>query len=116
MTFANFFFLLLIFIPLTLLWVFALVDLAQRKNIAGAVKALWAVAIVLLPVIGMLIYFIAVPPQGISIQIPRGEPGEASPPMITDDRIVELEKLAKLKDDGVITDDEFSDLKARVIG
>jgi hypothetical protein len=57
-TFWELFFTLMIFIPLIMLWVFALVDVFQNNALSGAAKALWAIAIVLLPIIGMLIYFI----------------------------------------------------------
>jgi hypothetical protein len=115
MTFANIFFLLLIYIPLIMLWVFALSDLAHRKDISGIAKGLWAVAIVLLPVIGMLVYFIARPHDGTAVEDPDVVPGITAPIQITDDHIAELEKLAKLKENGAITDEEFSALKAKVL-
>lgn len=116
MTYANIFVLLLIFIPLTLLWVFALWDLSGRTDLSGAAKGLWAVAIVLLPLVGMLIYFVMIPQDSVSNQPPRVVSGTDAPPTITDDRMAELAKCAQLRDDGVLTDEEFSDLKARIIG
>ena len=63
--FSDWFFstliLLFVFIPLVTLWVFTLVDLFVRHDLKGFQKALWLLCIVLLPVIGVLIYFIARP-------------------------------------------------------
>ena len=58
MTFWQVFLTLMIFVPLLMLWVFTLVDLFHRRDLSGAARALWAVAIVLLPLIAMVIYFI----------------------------------------------------------
>ena len=57
-------FILLIYIPTVLLWLFALVDLARRQDLSGLAKGLWAVAIVFLPVIGMFVYFATSPEPG----------------------------------------------------
>jgi len=54
-------FVLLIYIPIVLLWLFALVDLAGRRDLSGLAKGLWAVAIVFLPLIGMFVYFATTP-------------------------------------------------------
>ena len=116
MTFTNIFFLVLIYIPLILLWVFTLSDLARRKDISGGAKGLWAVAVVLLPLIGMLIYFITRPHDRIATQDPDILPGFTAPVQITDDHVTELEKIAKLKEDGAITDEEFAKMKAAVLG
>lgn len=116
MTFANMFFLVLIFVPLVLLWVFTLTDLAHRRDLSGVAKGLWAVAVVLLPVIGMLIYFITRPDDTGTSEDWDTVPGTVAPLAITDDQITELERLAQLKDDDAITADEYAKLKSRVIG
>src|SRR5262245_4077821 len=43
------FFLLLIWIPLVLIWIFALVDIFRRDDIGGGAKALWVIVVILLP-------------------------------------------------------------------
>ena len=62
-TFWEFFLLLVIFVPMLMLWLFTLGDLAKRADISGLAKGLWAVAVVLLPVLGMLFYFITRPSE-----------------------------------------------------
>lgn len=61
MSFWQLMFVLLIYIPIVLLWFFTLADLAKRQDLSGLAKGLWAVAIVFLPVIGMIVYFATIP-------------------------------------------------------
>jgi hypothetical protein len=50
------FFLLLIFLPLAMLWVFALVDIFRRHDMGGGSKALWVAIVIVIPFIGALVY------------------------------------------------------------
>ena len=126
MTFWQVFLMLMIFVPLIMLWVFALVDLFQRADLSGTAKALWAVAIVLLPLIGMLIYFILrdsetaayaespvesrpSPPPTASSESEDWSPGAA-------DVADQLERLADLRDRSILTDDEFQREKDKLLG
>ena len=45
-----------------------------------------------------------------------GMPAAASPPAGEDDRVAQLERLAKLKDSGALTEQEFEREKARILG
>ena len=58
MSFWDFFWLLVIWLPLMLLWAFALVDVFRRDDMRGWLKALWVAVIILLPFFGTLIYLI----------------------------------------------------------
>ena len=40
----------------------------------------------------------------------------AAPPVAADDPVAEIEKLAKLKDQGVITEEEFTAKKKQILG
>ena len=53
----------LIAIPLLLIWVLTLVDLARRHDLSGGRKVLWALVVLLVPVVGVIVYFVARPPQ-----------------------------------------------------
>jgi hypothetical protein len=115
-TFWNIFFLLLIFIPLLLLWLFTLNDLTKRSDMSGLSKGLWAIAVVFLPVIGMLLYFI-VRPDAPVMAAPAGvvqsDDGDQS---LSDADSEELEKMHRLKESGAITDTEFASLKTKMLG
>lgn len=115
MSFWEIFVLLLIFVPLLMLWLFTLGDLAKRADISGLAKGLWAVLVVILPVIGMLVYFIARPSD------PEMQPdpstrlaeirGAANPPSTTD----QIERLGELRDSGILSDDEFTAAKLKIL-
>jgi hypothetical protein len=115
MTFANILLLLIIFVPLIMLWVFSLNDLAHRKDLSGAAKGLWAVAIVLLPVIGMLVYFFTRPSDTAPAADWDVVVGTIPPISITDGQIADLERLARLRSDGAITDEEYLQLKTKAL-
>lgn len=53
----------LIAIPLLLIWALTIVDLVRRHDLSGGRKVLWALFVLVLPVIGVIVYFIARPPQ-----------------------------------------------------
>jgi hypothetical protein len=49
---------LFIFIPLLLIWLFAIVDLFGRADLGGFAKALWLLAILFLPILGTIGYYL----------------------------------------------------------
>ena len=104
-SFWDNFWTLLIFIPLLLLWIFALVDLFKNPDVSGVAKALWAIAIVLVPIIGMIVYFLVV------YESESEQPSGSSAATI--DR---LSQLAELRDQNVLSEDEFQREKDRLLG
>lgn len=126
MTFWQLFLLLMIFIPLIMLWIFTLVDLFQRADLTGVAKALWAIAIVLLPLIGMLVYFLLrdseAPAAGDrpADDRPVSAPAASSDPngsaLGAADVADQLERLADLRDKSILTDDEFQREKDKLLG
>ncbi|MCH7567490.1 MAG: response regulator, partial [Nitrospirae bacterium] len=50
--------LLVVWVPLVLLWLSALLDLFLRQHMSGIARVLWLLLIIFLPVIGAIIYFI----------------------------------------------------------
>ncbi len=50
-----------IFVPLIMLWIFALVDLFRRKGISAIVRVLWLLFIIFLPIFGPLTYLVVRP-------------------------------------------------------
>ena len=100
----------LIFIPLIMMWVFALADLFRRQDIGGATRVLWLFAIIVLPFLGVIIYFLVRQPteeeqRAMAAAAPTAG-GSASD---------ELERLAGLHEKGTINDEEYKKLKGRVI-
>lgn len=105
-------------------WIWLLIRIFAdifRTDSSGWVKAGWTIFVIILPFLGVLVYLIA---QGGSmaerdmeqaaamekaqrayIQDAAGSSGTAE----------ELEKLAGLKDKGVLTDEEFAAQKAKLL-
>lgn len=61
MDFWDFFFLLLIFIPLLIAWIYTVIDIFMRPDVGALGKFGWLILVLFLPLLGMLIYFIARP-------------------------------------------------------
>lgn len=117
MSFWELIFVLLIFVPLIMLWIFALSDLARRIDISGLAKALWAIAIVFFPLIGMVIYFIVRPSDAEMAKSPEERMAEIQAEESSEsDKLDQLEKLAVLKNNGTITETEFNRMKTQLLG
>jgi Phospholipase_D-nuclease N-terminal/Short C-terminal domain len=117
MDFWDFFWLLLIFIPLLLVWGFALVDIFRRDDLAGWLKALWVVVVVIAPFFGTLVYLIfrqpgATPDERQAMDQASREFVEKYAPT---DSTQQLALLSDLHDRGKLTDEEFTAEKARVL-
>jgi uncharacterized membrane protein YgcG len=114
--FWEVFWLLLIFIPLLLIWAFAIVDIFRRDDMSGWLKALWVVVVILAPFFGTLIYLLfrrpgATPQERTALDQASRDFVEKYAP---DNRAEQLSLLADLHDRGKLTDAEFAAEKARV--
>jgi hypothetical protein len=112
--FWGWFFLFLIFIPLMMVWIFTLVDIFNRVDLSGWVKALWVIFVLFLPLIGMLIYFIARPvlPEDIRARERYQKAAQAAQAADVTDK---LAKLSELRDKGVLSEEEFEKQKAKLL-
>lgn len=63
MDFWDLFVILFIFIPLTITWLYTAIDIFRRPDSSGLAKFGWLVLILVLPLLGMLIYFMARPSE-----------------------------------------------------
>jgi hypothetical protein len=117
-TFWETFFLFLIFLPLAMMWGFALVDIFRRDDIGGFSKALWVICVLLVPFFGTLIYLVT-RPAGVTQQ-ERVMIDEANRDFVAryspTNEMSDLATLADLHDRGKLTDDEFAAEKARLLG
>ncbi len=117
-SFWETFFLFVIFLPLVLIWVFALVDIFQRDDLSGGWKAVWVACVILVPFFGTLIYLIT-RPSGVTPE-ERREIDEASREFVEryspEDRASQLKVLSDLHDRGKLTDEEFAAEKSRLLG
>jgi len=63
MLFWDWFIILFVFIPMMIAWVYTAFDIFARPDIGGLAKFGWLMLILFIPIIGMLIYFIARPDE-----------------------------------------------------
>jgi hypothetical protein len=117
--FWSAFFLLLIFIPLVLIWGFALVDIFRRDDIGGVHKAIWLVVVIVLPFFGTIVYLLLRKPGATKEErdaladINSGfEQRYGGGPPAAD----QLKTLSDLHDAGKLSDAEFAAAKARLLG
>ena len=117
MSFWNAFFLLLIYIPLIMVWGFAVLDIFRRDDIHGGSKALWLVVVIFLPFIGTLIYLIMRQPGSTPEErqaladAQRDYVAHAAPGSVVE----QIKVLADLHDRGKLSDSEFETEKARLL-
>ena len=97
------------------------IDIFRSHDLRGWQKALWVVLVLVLPLVGILAYFIVRGDKMRAHQLQERRDEEAFSEFLRrrqgSDRSVtdQLSRLAELKRDGVISDEEFEKLKARVI-
>ena len=118
MDFWDFFWLLLIFIPLVMLWAYALIDVFWRHDLSGGMKALWVIGIFVLPFLGTFLYllFRPVDAEHAHHSMQAAHPIQVGAAAVADDRTGQLQVLADLHDRGKLTDAEFATEKQRILG
>jgi hypothetical protein len=52
-----------------LIWMVALVEVIRRKDLTTASKVVWALVVLLLPVVGLIVYLVARPPEAERIGV-----------------------------------------------
>ena len=65
---VSWWWIILVVVPVAVLFVWALVDLARHDGMPTGHKLLWLAAIVLLPLLGALAYLVARPPRQADIR------------------------------------------------
>ena len=106
----------ILWVFLLAIWFYLLIvvftDLWNR-DMSGWGKAAWVIGILIFPLIGILIYFIARPkPSETEIREAQAAEVRASGVTAAD----QLETLSKLHDQGKLTDEEFAAEKAKLLG
>jgi hypothetical protein len=125
MPILDFFWAMLMFF-LFFAWIWVLItvfiDIFRSHDLNGWEKALWVVFVLVLPLLGVLVYLIARGGKMQQRQVKDAANQQqawtsavqdaASSPDTTADQ---LTQLAKLRDSGALTDDEYAAQKAKVL-
>ncbi len=118
-TFWNFLVdLFMIFIFVMWIWLLITIyaDLFRRHDVSGFGKVIWVIFLLLLPFIGVFAYLLT--QGGGMAQRQQARTVEARDELrkfVGYSTADELEKLAKLKAEGTITEAEYSRLRARLL-
>jgi hypothetical protein len=121
-------FLSILYFMLFFLWIWILIavigDLFRSQDLSGWGKALWFVALLFLPFFGVFLYLLirghkmharaeaAAEAQEMTARSYIRSVASDRPPSTAD----ELERLAKLRDAGVLSQAEFDSEKSKVLG
>jgi hypothetical protein len=58
----SLFAIIFVFIPMLLLWFFALADLWNRRELSNLWRVIWVIVILWLPILGSIVYLFTRPP------------------------------------------------------
>jgi len=118
-------FLTMMFFFVWVIWLFLLfrvvIDVFRSDDMGGFTKALWLIFVIFLPYLGVFVYLIARGHKMTERDIAQAQAQKAS----MDDYVrtvagsggvaAEIEKLADLKERGVLTQAEFDQKKAQLL-
>ena len=99
------------------IWIFIQIfaDIFHRRDLSGAAKAGWIILLVILPFLGALIYMIVRPKMTEQDREDIQRMQEAQRRVTGYSPAAELEKLAKLRDAGEISAEEYTRLRERAL-
>ncbi len=108
------------------LWIWLLVmifaDIFRSHDLSGGAKALWVVFVIFLPFLGVLLYLIFRGGKMQERNVRQAQQDDAALRSYvrdaagTSSTADELTRLAALRDQGVLTDAEFQQQKAAILG
>ena len=100
-----------------LIWIFIMVfaDIFRRNDLSGLAKAGWILLIFILPLFGILIYTIARPKMTAQDKEIMAQAQETQRRIEGYSSADEIAKLAKLRDEGKITAEEYEQMKQQAM-
>ena len=119
-------FLTMLYFFLFIIWIWLLimvfVDIFRSQDMGGWAKALWVIFVIILPFLGVFVYLIA---RGGKMHVRAAQEAAQQQQAFDDyvrqtaggsgDTASQLQKLADLKSQGVLSDAEFEAQKAKLL-
>ncbi|MGI9602057.1 MAG: PLDc N-terminal domain-containing protein [Acidimicrobiales bacterium] len=116
----------ILWFALFVLWIWLIItvfaDIFSSDDLSGWGKALWTIAIIILPFLGVFLYLIVNGGKMNQRAVDNAQANEAAfqdyvrqTAGTSGNQADELSKLADMHSSGALTDDEYSRAKARVI-
>ena len=119
-------FLSMLWLFLWIIWIWLLVmvfiDIFRSHDLGGWAKALWVIFVLVLPYLGVFVYLIARGGKMHEHAVASARADDAAMRQYIQSTVAsaspadEIAKLADLKAKGVINDDEYNQMKAKIIG
>jgi energy-coupling factor transporter transmembrane protein EcfT len=99
------------------IWIFITIfaDIFRRRDLSGIAKAGWILLLFILPFLGALIYLIARPKMTEQDKEELAKYQEAQRRLQGYSPSEEIERLAKLRDEGKISAEEYESLKSKAM-
>jgi hypothetical protein len=102
------------------LWFWLLItvfgDLFRRHDISGWAKAIWVIALIIFPYLGIFIYLISQHRGMAERQSQRAQQARDELRQVVGFSVAdEIEKLERLKNSGTISNEEYTRLRARAV-
>jgi len=99
------------------IWIFIMVfgDIFHRRDLSGWGKGGWVILIFIVPFLGAIIYLIARPKMTAQDKEDMERMQQAQSRMSGYSAADEVAKLAKLRDDGKISAEEYEDMKRKAM-
>ena len=111
-----------LFVAWTWLLIAVYADVFRSKDLGGVAKAFWVIFVLVLPYLGVLVYLIArggtMADRAVGPSMQAHQPTDTSVHGATSNgssTATEIAKLADLRNQGVLTADEFDAQKARLL-
>lgn len=109
-----------LFVNVVMMFFSVVADLFRDRELSGGKKAVWALALLFFPVLGMLVYLVVrgggMAERSIAAQQQAKESVDSYIREVAGGPASELERAAQLRASGAIDDDEYARLKARILG
>lgn len=109
-----------LFITYLMMLFSVIVDLFRDRELSGALKAVWAIALIFFPLVTMLIYLVVRGKGMAERQMKQNADAQAAVDtyirqVAGSDPASSLATAAQLRDEGKISDEEFAALKAKIL-
>jgi ABC-type multidrug transport system fused ATPase/permease subunit len=118
-SFTNFLvdvFAVFVFVVWFWLLIIVMMDLFRRHDISGWAKAIWLIALLIFPYLGVLVYLIAQSRGMAERNVQQAQQARDELRRVVGFSVAdEIEKLDRLKKAGTITDAEFARLRAKFV-
>ena len=108
------------------IWIYLLIvvfsDIFRSHDLGGFAKFLWVIFVIFLPYLGVFVYLIARGHKMHEHAVEQAQAADAAARAYIQDTVGgtssadQLSKLADLKAQGVLSEDEYQKMKAQVIG